>query len=333
MDAFQENLVHTMETCGKTLLDTIDHLLDFAKINNFTRKGRPGQKTRDGDDTKKQNFALDVDVDLSVITEEVLETVFAGHNMLKHGMSSESADGPNSSEATQLSQAAQENKFRDQPSEKQNEVSVIVDINKAESSHWIFRTQAGAWRRVLMNIFGNSLKYTHSGFIKVLLEAEPLPTKNKGGRSKVILTVTDSGKGISQEYLKNSLFVPFAQEDSLQPGTGLGLAITATIIRSMGGEIDVKSEEGKGTETTVTLELEHAPLSQESLEQSIITSAVNKTQGLRIGFVGFQADSSGKQPVARSRSPENARHYFMRSFHRVNHAASDNKTVCSLTNM
>lgn len=316
MDTFQENLVHTVETCGKTLLDTIDHLLDFAKINNFTRKGRVNQSTGE-DGEKKTNFALDVDVDLSVITEEVLETVFAGHNMLKNGINTGSADGPNSSEATQLSQAAQESEMREEPGKEDKEVSVIVDINKAESSHWIFRTQAGAWRRILMNIFGNSLKYTEKGFIKVLLEAQPLPAKNKGGRSKVILTVSDSGKGMSEEYLKSSLFVPFAQEDALQPGTGLGLAITAAIIRSMGGEIDVKSEQGRGTETIVSLELEHAPLSQESLEQSIISSAARKTQGLNIGFVGFDADSAQEQPDDRSRSPDNARYFFMRSFHRV----------------
>ncbi|GAB7356492.1 hypothetical protein MBLNU459_g7248t3 [Dothideomycetes sp. NU459] len=315
LDAFQENLVHTVETCGKTLLDTIDHLLDFAKINNFTRKGRGGPRAT-GD--QAPSSALDVDVDLSVITEEVLETVFAGHNMMNNGITSGSADGSNSSEATALSENARKNP-EESSAAKQKGVSVVVDIDKADSHHWIFRTQAGAWRRILMNLFGNSLKYTENGFIKVLLKAQPLPKENKGSSSKITLVVTDSGKGISQEYLKNSLFVPFAQEDALQPGTGLGLAITATIIRSMGGEIDVKSEQGRGTETTVTLTLEHAPLSQESLEQSLISSAARKTKDLKIGFVGFQADSFREQPSPQMRSPENSRYYFMRSFHRLCH--------------
>lgn len=39
MNALQHGLVHTIESCGRTLLDTINHLLDFSKINNFRKEG------------------------------------------------------------------------------------------------------------------------------------------------------------------------------------------------------------------------------------------------------------------------------------------------------
>lgn len=62
-----------------------------------------------------------------------------------------------------------------------------------------------------MNIAGNSLKYTERGFVHIKLEAKPLQGK-KQNRSKVVLTVTDTGKGMSQEYLNTELFTPFIQE-------------------------------------------------------------------------------------------------------------------------
>lgn len=244
---------------------------------------------------------------------------------MKINSSVEDGQGPVTSSATSLAQKAEQRRKSSQANGHiasngtKKEVAVVVDINKAEQSHWIFRTQAGAWRRILMNLFGNSLKYTREGFVQVKLNADPLPREGKTEKSTVVLTVIDSGKGIAQDYLDKSLFVPFAQEDSMQPGTGLGLAITAAIIRSMGGTIEVKSEKGHGTEIKVTLEMTHAPSSQDSLEQSIISNAASRTKGLKIGFVGFDADSFKKRPDAEERSPDNARHLFMSSFHTLCH--------------
>lgn len=305
LDPFQENLVHTLATCGHTLLDTIDHLLDFAKINNFTRKSTQQHTNSSNPHEQKQNFALDVDVDLSVVTEEVLETVFAGHDFIRAGRETEQMPTHGNKQVTGDAKSSDGDK----------NVSIVVDISKAQDSHWIFRTQAGAWRRILSNLFNNSLKYTSSGFIQVKLDSEPLPSKEKGGSSKVTLSVTDSGKGMTKEYLDNRLFTPFAQEDSLQPGTGLGLAIISAIIKSMGGTIEVESEEGKGTKTTVTLELMHIAVKEEDVDRSVITSCANKTKGMKIGFVGFDADSYKKEPQPGTRSPENGLHRFMASFH------------------
>jgi signal transduction histidine kinase/CheY-like chemotaxis protein len=307
LDPFQENLVHTLATCGHTLLDTIDHLLDFAKINNFTRKSTQARTNSSNPHEQTQNFALDVDVDLSVVTEEVLETVFAGHDFVRAGRETEQmpSQGNKQVDGTAKSSLGEKN------------VSIVVDISKAQDSHWIFRTQAGAWRRILSNLFNNSLKYTSSGFIQVKLDSEPLPAKERGGKSKVTLSVTDSGKGMSTRYLDESLFTPFAQEDPLQPGTGLGLAIISAIIKSMGGTINVESEQGKGTKTTVTLEMMHIAAKEEDVDRSVITTCAKKTQGMKIGFIGFDADSYKKEPSPGTRSPENALHRFMASFHRM----------------
>jgi len=66
----------------------------------------------------------------------------------------------------------------------------------------------------------------------------------------VVITVTDSGKGIAKESL-DKVFEPFFT--TKDKGTGLGLAIVFNIIRKHYGEIAVTSEEGKGTTFTITM--------------------------------------------------------------------------------
>lgn len=93
-------------------------------------------------------------------------------------------------------------------------VAVILDIDFRDQ--WKFLTVPGTWRRLTMNLFGNALKYTPIGWIKVKLEARndsPVNLSQGDGkeRTMVILTISDSGKGISGEFMKTKLFMPFFQ--------------------------------------------------------------------------------------------------------------------------
>lgn len=109
------------------------------------------------------------------------------------------------------------------------------------------------------------------GYVHVLLHQLPPSEEDPPGKVRVELSVFDTGRGISQNFLKvrqifypeywisyyclvqNQLFHPFSQENPLQTGTGLGLAIVSSIITSenVGGKVDVWSEEGVGTEIKV----------------------------------------------------------------------------------
>jgi signal transduction histidine kinase len=87
-----------------------------------------------------------------------------------------------------------------------DELTVILDIDFRDE--WKFPTVPGTWRRLTMNLFGNALKYTKSGYIKIKLEGRPIPqsvtdlTKDKSAdKTMVVLTVSDSGRGISPEFL------------------------------------------------------------------------------------------------------------------------------------
>lgn len=107
---------------------------------------------------------------------------------------------------------------------------------------------------------GNSLKYTKHGYINVCLRSIPQESgpdkavqfaEDKPGIIKI--TVTDTGQGISPEYLRTKIFTPFSQENARSAGTGLGLSIVRSIVNMLSGEIDIKSIVNVGTMVTITL--------------------------------------------------------------------------------
>jgi signal transduction histidine kinase/CheY-like chemotaxis protein len=280
LSSFQSNMAQTIETCGKTLLDTINHVLDFAKINSLTtgtakRNNRRSQSTKQMISPAQSHtndiMTLITDVDLCVLTEEVLETVFAGYNFQKsatsqvYGAPTVRADVPH--------------------------LTVIVDINK--SDNYVFRTQPGAWRRVLMNLFGNALKYTPSGYTKVRLQVTP-SNNPFDGLAEFKLIVTDSGIGMSEDYVHNRLFHSFAQENPLSQGTGLGLSIVKQIVESLGGDIEVRSQKHHGTKFTITCPLKKSmfpPADPCTHPDREVVATRKRTEGLKVAFVGFETEN------------------------------------------
>lgn len=196
LDGFQRNLVQTIDICGRTLLDTIEHVLDFSKIKKFGQDSMQSMGTR-------------ADLDVSAVIEEVLEGVFAGFEF--NGLSSLGLADMTKSHS-QGSVPTQRNTSREPP-------TIIIDMGFRE--RWKFPTVPGTWRRLTMNLFGNALKYTRSGYIRVKLEAQSIPSIEGGKnadlpeRTLVTLTVTDSGQGMSSDFMKTKLFMPFSQVRAL----------------------------------------------------------------------------------------------------------------------
>lgn len=105
-------------------------------------------------------------------------------------------------------------------------------------------------RQVLINIIGNAVKFTKQGGVMLVAKMTPC--------GKMLqFDVADTGVGIPASSLE-SIFKPFSQADDSVTrkfgGTGLGLAICKELSESMGGWIDVKSEEGVGTVFSFTIE-------------------------------------------------------------------------------
>lgn len=110
--------------------------------------------------------------------------------------------------------------------------------------------------RILLNIISNSIKYTHrEGIISIKIsEADTNAEEYKS----YTFEIKDNGIGMKPEFLK-TIFEPFTRERNSTvsgiQGTGLGMAITKNLVDIMNGTIKIDSEEGKGTTTTITLEL------------------------------------------------------------------------------
>ena len=109
--------------------------------------------------------------------------------------------------------------------------------------------------QVLLNLLSNAIKFTPAGGT-VALTIRQLPRAPRGYGSYEI-RVKDTGIGMSEEFTKH-IFEPFERERNTTAsgiqGTGLGMAITKNIIDTMGGTIELVSEQGKGTEFTIHLD-------------------------------------------------------------------------------
>jgi signal transduction histidine kinase len=242
------DIINTIQTCGSTLLDTMENLLTFTKINEITvtQQQKFSANLPSWEHTEPQPLkGLIVDVDLGLLLEEVMNANISGHQFRK------ALDTDSSNNIRHIGVAGGLINAEDS-------VTVICDIDP--ELNWMFATQPGVWKRIVMNLLGNSLKYTAAGFIHVRLsQEEQMVASDESRKSLVCLTVEDSGKGITEEYMKYHLFTPFRQEDPLCPGTGLGLSIVHQLVASVNGTIDIQSEVGYGTKVVVKVILDAAP--------------------------------------------------------------------------
>lgn len=101
-------------------------------------------------------------------------------------------------------------------------------------------------RQILINLIGNAIKFTLQGEVTLTIKfASP-----QAGQTKILLSVKDTGTGISPEK-QTLLFHPFHQahhyQQDTQKSTGLGLSICKHLIEMMGGDIGLLSEPGQGS--------------------------------------------------------------------------------------
>lgn len=274
---YQASLFTSIEICGKTLLDTIDHVLDYAKINKLGRTHkRKKHETRHKhipNGTDNSVMGVTTEFDLSALVEEVVEAVCAGDAFKKAHAGAFHDAGPAIKAFRSTSDAFVKDSVDVTPT---SEGRVTILLNVHPTGGWNVKTQPGALRRIVMNLLGNALKYTTSGHVTVNLSASRSidPT-----RLEAHLRIVDTGIGMSVEYQRTRLFSPFSQEDPFAVGTGLGLSIVRQIIDSLGGTIDVKSTKNVGTEVDVFLTL---PLSghQAKDPESTIMPATISTRGM-----------------------------------------------------
>lgn len=129
--------------------------------------------------------------------------------------------------------------------------------------------------QIITNLLANAIKFTEKGKICISV------SKNENGKYKFI--VKDTGIGLSEKHQKN-LFKSFSQADESTTrkygGTGLGLSISKQLVELMNGEINVKSEYGKGSEFSFNIQLKEIPNTKDSIPST--KNQVKKKEELKV---------------------------------------------------
>ncbi|HET9596771.1 MAG TPA: response regulator [Anaeromyxobacteraceae bacterium] len=130
-------------------------------------------------------------------------------------------------------------------------VELLVDVDPDGPSRLV--GDPSRLRQVLGNLVSNAVKFTAEGHVLVSTRC-----RGEGGRARLTLSVEDTGIGISAEAQEH-LFQAFTQADASTSrrfgGSGLGLVLCRRIVDGMAGAIALRSEEGKGSTFTVSLDL------------------------------------------------------------------------------
>jgi len=149
------------------------------------------------------------------------------------------------------------------PSAEENGLSLTLETAPPIETDFVGDGQR--LRQCVMNLVNNAVKFTPSGgHVTVRRAAEP----DGEGRALVRISVTDTGIGMSEEFM-SKLFKPFEQERSslvsATIGSGLGLSIVHEFVTLMGGKVSAFSRQGQGSAFTIELPLETAPKAEKAV--------------------------------------------------------------------
>jgi len=150
--------------------------------------------------------------------------------------------------------------MRPRAEEKGLRLSCSFDIEKGTDKK-MFLSDAFRIRQILDNLVSNAVKYTDHGSVSVSarISAASARTSAVAGKPTLTLSVKDTGKGMTTEE-KQKVFQAFTRLKGAQgiEGAGLGLSITQELASLLGGEIQLYSTPGKGSNFIVSIPLEYA---------------------------------------------------------------------------
>jgi signal transduction histidine kinase len=164
-----------------------------------------------------------------------------------------------------LSQETDLNEMLNQLAEEQSiqglydDVKILTDLDPELGT---IQADPQQLTQVFINLMSNAAEaMPEGGELLLRTRRGPMP-------GYVTIEVQDTGHGITEENMKK-IFTPFFTTKPIGKGTGLGLAIIYGIVKMHQGQIDVKSEVGKGTNFTITLR-EELPAQAALPEGSIV---------------------------------------------------------------
>lgn len=266
---YQNSLLQSILVSSSLLLATLNLVLEHNQLHSAKISANQATELEDRSSstfTPAKPVGDIVDADLALLVERTADTVVAGHFF---DSLPDIADSPE----TELSRSRSRHKRGgiDRGSTKNVRVVQMLDARP----NWSVKVQPGVFSRILMNLVSNALKFTHSGVVEVALEH-----RSALGESpmNLRLRVSDTGIGMSQLFQRDNLFAPFRQENQFAPGIGLGMNVLKALIASLGGSLNIESQQKLGTTVTVDLSLEASDTRDEGLPQDIL-EVVNSLRG------------------------------------------------------
>lgn len=153
-------------------------------------------------------------------------------------------------------------------------------------------------KQILINILGNSVKYTgENGSIKFTAAETPSVSD---GYSSYQFRIKDNGIGMSEEFQKK-VFNPFERDENIEnfhvQGTGLGLSISKNLVEKMDGSIFLKSKKDVGTEFLICFDFENAPETESGKKE--ISASAEKTVDLKGTRILLVEDNSLNRDIAK----------------------------------
>ncbi|GAA5926102.1 hypothetical protein JCM3775_005204 [Rhodotorula graminis] len=227
-------LLDTADVCLESLSDVLNDTLDFSKLSQSLSTSPEEQA-----EYRRRAFVVS---DLGALVEGVTKSTW----VRKQRVDAVTAD---------LAKLV----------EGEKKVDLVLELEE-RAGGWQAMIDVGGLKRVLLNLVGNALKFTVAGEVKISLKEVgilPAPAPSTPGallpleRRLVSITVRDTGIGMSDDFIRARRYlIPFIQADPFSSGAGLGLSIVDSIVKRMGGKLDVASQLGLGTAITVTLPLD-----------------------------------------------------------------------------
>ncbi|MFW6354629.1 MAG: ATP-binding protein [Verrucomicrobiota bacterium] len=159
------------------------------------------------------------------------------------------------------------------------------------------RGDAEKLRRILDNLLSNAVKFTDRGSVHLVASRQ-----RAHGGDRLALEVTDTGIGIAEDVIER-IFLPFYQVDGSDTrrhgGSGLGLAIAKSLVKALGGTLEVQSRPGEGSTFRLTLPLHadghghlYEPLQIEALRGQTVRLLVPQDEERRLLEAFFAASGA-----------------------------------------
>lgn len=210
LDSFQSSMINSINACGRTLLETVEHLLDHAERREPSRNY--SSKTLSGNNSiciASERVALQTPTpggktlreskcNLGFVTEELVETMIIGQSPFDLAHDNNVSEQPLFDQGLRRAAARRRSRF------------LILDIGNYEELDSYLA--ASSYGRIVLNLFGNALKFTESGFIHVSLRSEYV----YGPNATIVLKISDTGIGMSRYFLENSAFEPFRKQNPVR---------------------------------------------------------------------------------------------------------------------